>query len=238
MQPLLAFQPDLESLSVSPHITSVLEVNTKAIAHNYRTLKQLLPHGSCTAVLKADAYGFGIKSVAPILMQEGCHYFFVAHIDEGIFLRGLLKEPVIYVLSGLLPHTEGYFIEHSLTPIINDFGMLNKWVEEAQKRHKKLPCALHIDTGMRRNGFDSIDFGKLLQNKDLLDLLDVHFVMSHLVSSQAPDDPLNRQQKELFDQVRQQLPQTKASLADTGGIYLDPTFHYDFIRTGKGLWGG
>lgn len=232
----LAIQHNLESIPVSPHSTSVLEVDTKAIVHNYRTLNQLLPHSVCGAVLKADAYGFGIKAVAPVLREEGCQHFFVAHIEEGIFLRSLLKEPVIYVLSGLLPQTEEYFIEHSLTPIINDFGMLNDWAKEAQKRHKKLPCALHIDTGMRRNGFDSIDLDKLFKSPQLLKTLDVHFIMSHLISSHAPQDPLNHQQKELFDNLRQQLPHIKASLADTGGIYLGPAFHYDFIRTGKGLF--
>lgn len=233
MQPVLTNQPDF----LPPHITSVLEVDTKAIAHNYKALKHFLPHSTCTAVLKADAYGFGIKAIAPVLREEGCQHFFVAHIEEGIVLRSLLNDPVIYVLSGLLPQTEGYFIEHSLTPIINDFEMLNKWVEEGQKRQKKLPCALHIDTGMRRNGFDSINLGKLFTSSALLNNLDVHFVMSHLVSSQTPHDPLNHQQKELFDHLRQQLPQAKASLADTGGIYLGPAFHYDFIRTGKGLFG-
>jgi alanine racemase len=61
--------------------------------------------------------------------------------------------------------------------------------------------------------------------------------MSHLVSSHASHDPLNRQQKDFFDHIRQQLPPTKASLADTGGIYLGPSFHYDLIRPGKGLFG-
>ena len=233
----LAIQPHLESISVPPHITSVLEVDTQAITHNYRTLKQLVSHSTCAAVLKADAYGFGIKAVAPILMQSGCQHFFVAHIEEGIVLRRLLKEPVIYVLSGLLPQTEAYFIEHSLTPIINDFEMLNMWSREAQRLDRKLPCALHIDTGMRRNGFDALDLVKLFKSPELLNHFDVHFIMSHLVSSHALHDPLNGEQKELFDHVRQQLPQLKASLADTGGIYLGSPFHYDFIRAGKGLFG-
>lgn len=233
MQPLLAIQPDL----LPPHKTSVLEIDTKAITHNYRTLKQLVSHRTCAAVLKADAYGFGINAIAPLLMKEGCQHFFVAHIEEGIFLRSLLKEPIIYVLSGLLPQTEGYFIEHSLTPIMNDFEMLNRWSREVQRLDKKLPCVLHIDTGMRRNGFDSLDLVKLFKSPELLSHFDLHFIMSHLVSSHALHDPLNNEQKELFDHVRQQLPQMKTSLADTGGIYLGSTFHYDLIRTGKGIFG-
>lgn len=237
MQSLLAIESNLNGHLLPPHITSALEIDTRAITQNYRTLKQQLSHSVCGAVLKADAYGFGIKAIAPVLAQEGCRHFFVAHIDEGISLRNLLKEPIIYVFSGLLPNTEDYFIEHSLTPVLNDFEMVENWAAQAKKCDKKLSCALHIDTGMRRNGFDLVNLNKLLKSLELLDGLDIHFVMSHLVSSQSPYDPLNVQQNESFNRIRQQLPQTKASLADTGGIYLGSTFHYDVIRTGKGLFG-
>lgn len=229
--------PTLEPMAIPPHITSVLEVETKAIAHNYRTIKQLLPQSLCAAVLKANAYGFGIEAIAPVLHEEGCRHFFVAHIEEGIFLRNFLKESTIYVLSGLLPHTEEYFLENALTPIMNDFSMVTAWANAARKLNRKLPCALHMDTGMRRNGFDKIDFEKLLAVPEVLNGLDVHFVMSHLVSSHAAHDPLNTQQKEDFDRISQQLPKMKGSLADTGGVYLGPDFHYDLARVGKGLFG-
>lgn len=237
MRSLLARNPDFDSLSVLPHVTNLLEVDTKAIIHNFRTLNKCLHQSICGAVLKADAYGFGIKKIAPLLMQEGCQHFFVAHVEEGIFLRSLLKEPVIYVLSGLLPQTEEYFVEYSLTPVINDFGMLNRWAKEAQGRNQKLSCALHVDTGMRRNGFDRLDLDKLFNSLNLLKSLDVHFIMSHLVASHALRDPINVEQKKLFDEIIQHIPQTKASLADTGGIYLGSSFHYDIARTGKGLFG-
>lgn len=222
---------------LSPHLTSALEIDLKIIAQNYRALKQQLPHSTCGAVLKADAYGFGLEAVAPVLRHEGCQHFFVAHIEEGMALRNVLKDPVIYVFSGALPRTESYFIEHHLTPIMNDYEMLQRWAVEAQKQDRRLPCALHIDTGMRRNGFDRLDVDKLLANRDVLKALDVHFIMSHLVASQTREDPLNAQQKAAFDKIRQQLPLAKASLSDTGGIYLGPDFHYDLIRPGKGLFG-
>lgn len=236
MDNALALSPRLDP-TIPPHVTSVLEVDTHAIVHNYTTLKQLSPESTCAAVLKADAYGFGMKAIASVLHKEGCQHFFVAHIEEGISLRSLLKEPPIYVLSGLLPQTEEYFIEHALTPVMNDCTMVIGWAKKAQKLNRKLPCALHIDTGMRRNGLDQIGWEKLMAAPEVLNSLDVHLVMSHLVSSHILHDPLNTQQKEAFDRIRQQFPSTKASLADTGGIYLGPPFHYDLIRTGKGLFG-
>lgn len=233
MQPLLAIDPT----PLTSRVTGFLEIDTQAIVHNYKTLQTKLSSSTCAAVLKADAYGFGIKAIAPVLQRQGCNTFFVAHLEEGLFLRTFLKDGLIYVLSGLLPDTESLFIENALIPVLTDFEMVKNWARECQKRDQKLPCALHFDTGMRRSGFDQKDFTKLLEAWGLLGVLDIHFVMSHLVSSHDPANSLNEQQKLLFDSLRHHFPSVKASLADTGGIYIGASYHYDLTRVGKGLFG-
>jgi len=233
VRPALAIEPT----SLPVHATGFIEIDTKAIAHNYKTLQLMMPQTICAAVLKANAYGFGIKAVAPVLRDQGCQAFFVAHLEEGLFLRDLLKEPQIYVLSGILPKTENLFVENSLIPVLNDFEMVKAWAKEAQNRGKKLSCALHFDTGMHRCGFDQKDVLTLLEELDVIKAFDVHFVMSHLTSSHDADHPMNSQQKASFDKLRLHFPNVKASLADTGGIYLGTSYHYDLARPGKGLFG-
>lgn len=233
MQPLTA----IPSPMFSSYSTGFIEIDTKAIVHNYRMLRSMAPHSWCGAVLKANAYGFGIQEIAPILVNEGCQSFFVAHLEEGLVLRSFLKAARIYILSGLITDAADLYIEKSLIPVLNDFEMVKNWALTAQKRKKKLPCALHLDTGMRRNGFDTHDLTKLFESLDILSRLEVHFVMSHLVSSQNFHDPLNEQQRELFGALLRHFPKLKASLADTGGIYLGKAFHYDIVRPGKGIFG-
>ncbi len=224
-------------MTTSPPRTGLIEINTNAIVQNYHTLCAHVPHSTCAAVLKADAYGFGTEHIAPLLFAQGCRHFFVAHIEEGLFLRSLLPEPTIYVLSGILPGTEALCVKYHLTPILTDFGMVERWAAEARARECKLPCGLHMDTGMNRSGFDAQDTAKLFNNLNVLEPLSLEVVMSHLASSADSGDPMNAQQKALFDQFRSAFPGTKASLADTGGVYLPPAFHYDIVRTGKGLFG-
>lgn len=233
MQPLLV--PETSTLPAS--WTGFLEIDTKAIAQNYRVLQSLLSTSLCAAVLKADAYGFGIKEIAPLLEKEGCSTFFVAHLEEGIFLRSLLKNAQIYVLSGILPGTESLFVEHSLTPVLNDLDMVKKWTAKAQQQGEKLSCALHFDTGMHRSGFDQKGTSHLFDFKDLLEALKVDCVMSHLSSSHDLQSPLNEKQRGCFETLRHRFPSAKASLADTGGIYLGAPYHYDIARPGKGLFG-
>jgi len=108
---------------------------------------------------------------------------------------------------------------------------------KARKKEEKLPCGLHFDTGMRRNGFDSQDLKKLFENISILDSFELKLMMSHLVSSHASENPINEQQKHLFDDLRTRFPETQYSLSDTGGIYLGTPYHYDLVRSGKGFFG-
>jgi alanine racemase len=62
-------------------------------------------------------------------------------------------------------------------------------------------------------------------------------VMSHLVISEVPAHPLNRQQLDAFRAVRALFPSIPASLANSAGIYLGPGFHFDLVRPGIALYG-
>src|SRR5436309_5427090 len=116
---------------------AILTVDLGAIAANWRGLRDAgRAEGKpvdCAAVLKADAYGTGAAVVGPRLAAEGCRQFFVAHIDEGITLRGVVPEQPIYVLNGLLPGTEPDFVQQRLTPVPNHLGQLNAWRAAAQR---------------------------------------------------------------------------------------------------------
>lgn len=232
-------QPQLAPLTspLPTHVTGLLEIDTQAILHNYKTLSSLLEGTTCASVLKADAYGFGLKTIAPLLAQHGCNSFFVAHLEEGLTLREILKDAEIYVLSGLLPETESLFVESKLVPVLNDFDMLKRWVKHAQFLGESLNCVLHFDTGMHRLGFDQKDTAKLFESWGLLESLKILFIMSHLASSHDSADPMNPKQMLRFNALRHHFPNCKASLADTGGIYLGLPYHYEIARPGKGLFG-
>src|SRR6202042_411129 len=63
-------------------------------------------------------------------------------------------------------------------------------------------------------------------------------LMSHLVSSEIPGDPINPAQIELFEAARAAFPGLPASLANSSGMFLDPSPIYDLGRPGYALYGG
>ena len=63
-------------------------------------------------------------------------------------------------------------------------------------------------------------------------------LMSHFVSSEFPDDPINAAQIELFDAARAAFPGLPASLANSSGMFLAARPIYDLARPGYALYGG
>ena len=80
--------------------TATATIDLNAIKQNWQKL-QSMSRNDTAAVVKANAYGLGIKQVAKALYDEGARLFFVATAEEGAELRSILgKIPEIYIFSG------------------------------------------------------------------------------------------------------------------------------------------
>ena len=220
---------------------AILTIDIGAIAANWRGLRDAGRAGGkpvdCAAVLKADAYGTGATIVGPRLAAEGCRQFFVAHIEEGLALRAVLPDSPIYVLNGLLSGTEADFVEFSLTPVLNHLGQLNAWRAAAQRYNRPLDAVIHIDTGMHRLGFSPEEAQVLASERGRLRGLRLALLMSHLVVSEEPDNPINGEQLSRFRSFVRTMPGAPASLANSSGIFLGPDYHFDLLRPGAALFG-
>jgi alanine racemase len=216
-----------------------LTIDLGALADNWRTLASRAAPGRCAAVIKANAYGLGVAKAAPALWAAGARVFFVAHFNEGIAARRALPtEARIYVLNGLESGADpADYAEHRLAPAIGGEAELERWSAFAARRGETSPSALHLDTGMNRLGFASL--------AQLRAAMEAHgaasgagLLMSHFVSSEIPGDPLNQAQIERFAAARVAFPGLAASLANSSGMFLDPSPIYDLARPGYALYGG
>jgi alanine racemase len=216
-----------------------LRIDLGALAGNWRELQRRAAPGQCGAVVKAGAYGIGLSQAAPALWAAGARVFFVAHLEEGLAARRALPgEARIYVLNGLESGADpGDYAEHGLAPVIGGEEELKRWSAFAVQGGRPSPCALHLDTGMNRLGFESLT--------SLRSAMETHgtasgadLLMSHFVSSEAPGDPLNQAQIDRFEAARAAFPRLPASLANSSGMFLDPCPIYDLARPGYALYGG
>ena len=216
-----------------PLNTPTLTIDLAAIRANYRLLKSRHAKGSLSAVVKADAYGLGMKAVAPALWAEGCRTYFVATLDEDIALRKCLPDARIGVFSGLLAKQEKKFTRYRLAPVLNDPGQVERW----EKVAPAAPAIIHIDTGMTRLGMTQADLQKLVARHHRFAEHGLAYIMSHLACANEPEHPKNAEQLARFRQAMQLLPRVRGSLCNSSGLFLDSKFHFDMARPGCALYG-
>ncbi|GAB2846146.1 alanine racemase [Pseudoduganella ginsengisoli] len=218
---------------------AVLTIDLAAIAANYRLLQQRVGPAACSAVMKADAYGLGAAQVAPVLRQAGCRHFFVAHLEEGIALRKVLRgDETVYVLHGAPPGAEMDMLEFRLVPVLNSQQQLTAWQGAARQLGRRLPAIVQVDSGMSRMGMPPAEVDAWLAQQDPKAGLDLHYVMSHLAVADEPDHPFNREQLARFTAIRARLGNIPGSLANSSGIFLGPDYHFGLARPGVALYGG
>jgi alanine racemase len=220
------------------HAGAVLTIDLEAIRANYTLLCERLAPKPCAAVVKADAYGLGAIPVARALAQAGCRKFFVAHLDEAIALKPQLpSDRQVYVLHGIMPGAELDALAAGVIPVCNSLSQLAAWGSLGAERGQRLPACLQIDTGMSRLGLSHDDVDVLHAARSSLPGVFLHYIMSHLVAAEEPQNPLNQEQLARLKAAIPMLPAAPVTFANSSGVFLGREFHFDLGRPGAALYG-
>ena len=217
-----------------------ITIDLNSIEKNYKLIKKKIgKECSIAAVLKANAYGLGIKEISIKLKKLGCKFFFVATLKEGIELRKILKDIEIFVLNGPIffdVKIYNYFLNYNLIPIFNSFKELKLWIRLESKNRKKTKIGLHFDTGMNRFGIPNVEIDKVkkLFEKKTLNLF---CIMSHLSSADEKNKKINLLQKNLFNKINSDYKNVLFSIANSSAIFNLKGFNFSFVRSGGALLG-
>lgn len=216
----------------------LLTIDLDALRANYRRIQSDVAPAECAGVVKADAYGLGAARIAPALAAAGCRSFFVALPEEGMTLRAVLPQARIYVLEGCLRNDQNLFLDHDLSPVLNSLHQVRDWADLARRSGRRLPAALHLDTGMARLGLSGDEVAALAADPAPLRAFPLALVMSHLACADTPEAEMNAAQRAAFLRLKACLPPAPASLANSAGCYLGRAYHFDLVRPGVALYGG
>jgi alanine racemase len=211
----------------------VLSIDLGALAKNWKRLAEMSAPAEAGAVVKADAYGIGIEPAVAALAAAGCHTFFVALPEEGRRVRVAAPDAIVYVLDGFFPDWTDIFRADNLRPVLNTFASVEAWAAHC----RGTPSAIQVDTGMNRLGLSVHEALELARRPNLLADAAPRLLMSHLACADDPANPMNVSQLALFRELRAELPDLPASLANSAGIHLGADFHFDLVRPGIALYG-
>src|SRR5271156_5472407 len=228
--------PETAGPLADPETGGTLTIDLDAVEENWRALARKLLTVECAAVVKANAYGLGLEPVTAKLANAGCKTFFVADIAEARRARTRAREATIYVLNGFSSEAGMAFAELNVQPVINSTAELAEWDAFVTAQNWRGGAAIHVDTGMNRLGMP-LDEAAALAPRVQSENHGIALLMSHLACSEMADHPLNASQIRLFRELRMLYQGVPASLANSSGIFLGESAHFDLGRPGAALYG-
>ncbi|MEM1047218.1 MAG: alanine racemase [Pseudomonadota bacterium] len=215
-----------------------LTIDLDAVAANWKMLDEMSGAARCGAAVKGDGYGIGLETAVETLRDSGCRDFFVALPQEGLRARSVDPAIRIFVLNGYMDGTADMLIAHTLIPVLGSMEEIADWNRQAAAAGRRLPAALHVDTGMNRLGLRVDEAMAIDETNPIFESVELCLLISHLACGSDPAHPLNHRQLSAFRDVRARFPSVSASLSNSAGIFLGPDYHYDLCRPGIALYGG
>ena len=211
-------------------------IDLKGLVKNYDYIKGVCKGARVMAVVKSQAYGHGLTTVAKAL--SGADGFAVAQVGEAVALRRAGIEQKILVLQGC--HTQSEMdraCEYELSLVCHRRDQL-EWLKHAKGRG--VDVWVKFDTGMHRLGFSPDSHAEVMASVLALPgLREPPVLMSHLACADERDPKHAREQikilKDLHLHYRNRgLP---ASLANSAAALRWPDAHCDWVRSGIAVYG-
>jgi alanine racemase len=229
--------PRLESVTAS--LNAWIEVDLAALEANVRTLQAVVGPGvELIAVVKANAYGAGVRGVVPALEQAGVARFAVAWVAEGIELRQLGARAPVLVLGHSFPADAAAAVEHGLTLAVDTLALGEALSAAAARRGCIAKVHVHVDSGLHREGLAPAEAIALATALRQLPGIEVEGVSTHMANADEADDSFADEQHAVYRDVLAALDWVPyRHTANSATLLRRPELRYDGVRVGLALHG-
>ena len=159
------------------HHRVILSVNLETLAENYRAVCGLVSPCAVMPVLKANAYGLGVRPIAKALVAAGAPRIAVAEPFEALELADI-GVPV-QILSGILPDEIEPMLERGVTlPLVSE---ASAQLISAAAVNLGVTAKVHValDTGMGRAGILWNEAPAVLRTVKDLPNLEIEGIFTH-----------------------------------------------------------
>jgi len=221
-------------------------IDLDALRSNLAVIRGLVAPALVMGVVKADAYGHGVALVADAITDataEGSavDWLGVAELREALALRSVgITAPMLAWLHG--PATDFQpAVDAGIDIGVSSLDQLER-AAAASGSTRPAVVQLKVDSGLSRNGIAPAERAVVFERAVALQArggIRVRGIFSHLSNTSPADDA---RQKGVFDQS---IAEARAAgldpelrhLASTQAALEQPSFRFDLVRIGIGLYG-
>jgi alanine racemase len=215
-----------------------ITIHKDNVLHNVRLLKRRHPGMHIVPVLKANAYGHGLREIARILNDAPCPLLAVDGYFEAGKIRFITTHRIL-VLGYVLPSNVPLLDTKRCSFVVQDQAVL----EAFGHLGKPVKVHLEINTGMNRLGIMPDEVQSYLTALKQFSNLELEGVMTHLADADNEiDDRYTERQVELFDACMADILAAGfmpkyVHIAQTAGSTKARSRYANAIRLGIGLYG-
>ncbi len=229
--------------------TSVIEISKSAVISNINFIKKQLGNDTkLTSVVKANAYGHGIKTYIPLVELAGVDHFSVFSADEAFEVYNVKRPETDIMVMGWMDDDDqlAWAIENGIEFFVFETMKIRRIVELAPKIGKPALIHLEVETGMNRTGLNQKSLQavvKIIRKNPSLFVL--KGLCTHLAGAESIANHV-RVQKQLARYKKickwmtyQGLVPAKRHVASSAAAMTYPASRYDMVRVGilqYGFW--
>lgn len=230
------------------------EIDTAALAENFKILCSRVPDVRHICVVKSDAYGHISDICVKTLMDAGCSFFAVACIEEALKLRAVCGSGAdILILGYTAPSQADSLAENDIIQTIISEDYARALSSSAGEKHCRVRAHVALDTGMNRVGLSATNDMLCDRAADLIRQLNgdanilLEGVFTHFAEADGEysvavaENSKTRIQFERFERIRKslkkELPELFFHACNSAAALRFPEYKLDGVRFGISLYG-
>lgn len=222
------------------------EVDLNALRENLAWIRHRVgPLTQIMTVVKADAYGHGLKEIASHLMNCGTNAFGVANLHEAYDIRSRGQGWPILMLGACTKDEIEYAIRLKVMGTVSTLDEAEAYVAVAKKMKATALIQVKVDTGMGRLGVETDEALALVRQLKNMEeqegCIRLKGVYTHLAAVEDDED-FTKNQLEQFSSLVKQLLSAGIGLdythaSSSGGILFEDNSLFNTTRPGLIIYG-
>ncbi len=223
------------------------EIDLDAIEYNFSIIKQSIGASRICCVVKANAYGHGVRQIAAEYERLGADFLAVSNIEEALQIRDAGVSLPILILGYTPEECAALLSENNISQCVysKEYGL--GLAEAARRSHVRVKIHIKIDSGMGRIGF--ISKGSHCEFEDALEVCRcpefiTEGIFTHFAAADESDAGENYTHAQLSAFLRAVDHLTEAGVhfelrhaANSAAAFDYPEARLDMVRAGDILYG-
>ena len=225
------------------NLNTWIELSEDAYVSNLDFFRRIIPKETELAVVvKANAYGHGLKEIAEIARKNGVRSYCVHTLEEALLLRKWEQDNDILIMGPVPQGLLSDVINNNFRLVVYATDILDGLNRTAVDLGKSVRIHLKLETGTYRQGMNPEDVELFLEKIKRTPRIILEGVYTHFANIEDTTDHSYAQSqlqgfKDMAAHIQRSHPHIKKHAACSAAALLFSETHFDIVRIGLSMYG-